>query len=148
MVSFERLIREHHRIGQLADQLRDLVDEPEDAQRALLALGRLADILVAHLLVEDAHIYPELLLSRDTGNAAMAGEVVSQFAKLTSDWSAYNARWTEASIAADWPRYRAETHAILARLADRIRIENELLYPMALRSAQITLREPAVTRSG
>jgi hypothetical protein len=141
MVSFERLIREHRGISARAADLRRAVAGPADARLGMEALERLIEDLAGHLATEDCDIYPALVLSRDAGTAAMAREVIDEFRTLETDWNAYVARWDGDAIAADWQGFASDTRTVLDRLDQRVRTENELLYPMALRSACITLRD-------
>lgn len=141
MYSFERLIGEHAEITALARTLTRAIEgaEPADAQHA--ALTALADDLAAHLAREDTELYPALMLSVDEGAASAARDAVKQFETLADDWGDYTARWTRDDITADGPGFAAASAEILDRLAARIKVENDLLYPLALRAAQITLRE-------
>ncbi|GAA0737352.1 hemerythrin domain-containing protein [Sphingomonas japonica] len=140
MHSFERLIAEHQAILEHAKQLSGICAAPADpaaAHRALTALG--AD-LAEHLATEDRDIYPRLMLSNDEGAADAARRAIRQFETLAADWTVHQARWTQCAIRADWETFVADNAELLDRLAQRIRTENDLLYPLALRAAHIRLR--------
>ncbi|WP_052134195.1 hemerythrin domain-containing protein [Sphingomonas sp. 37zxx] len=140
MYSFERLIREHKAIGVLAGELMRAAQGAADAEGGRRALSALATELCDHLANEDADIYPLLILSKDEGAAAMARDAIAVHQSLAADFTAYAAHWTQDAIAADWERFADATDGLMQRLGNRIRTENELLYPLALRAAHISLR--------
>lgn len=144
MYSFERLIGEHAEITALARTLTRAIEAGEDADAKHAALIALADDLTDHLAREDADIYPRLMMSADEGAASAAREAVRKFETLAADWAVYVTRWSRDAIDADARGFAEDSADILARLAARVKVENDLLYPMALRAAQITLREDAV----
>ncbi|MDG5488333.1 hemerythrin domain-containing protein [Sphingomonas sp. BGYR3] len=143
MLSFERLIREHRLISQLGGQLRHALSIGADTAAAHGAMTTLSDTLIAHLHAEDSEIYPQLMISRDAGAAHAARVAVERFKTLASDWIAHVAFWTPSAISQNRPGFDAATLAILARLDARIAQENELLYPMALSTANLPLRDQA-----
>lgn len=140
MHSFQRLIDEHRAILARAKTLADRCDGRADPDAAHAALRALADDLAAHLATEDRDIYPRLMLSGDEGAASAARDAIVRFDTLAGDWLIYEARWTRRAILADREGFATETRELIARLEARISVENELLYPMALRGAHITLR--------
>ncbi len=144
MYSFEQLIREHAEITALARTLTRAIEAGADADAQHAALTALADDLADHLAREDADIYPQLMLSADEGAASAARDAVRRFETLAADWVAYLARWPRDAIETNPQGFAEASAAILDRLAARIKVENDLLYPLALRAAQITLREEQV----
>lgn len=144
MYSFERLIGEHAEITALARTLNRAIEAGEDAATKHAALIALAGDLADHLAREDDEIYPQLMMSADEGTASAAREAVRKFETLAAEWAAYVARWPRNAIDADAQGFAGDSAEILERLAARVKVENDLLYPMALRAAQITLREDAV----
>ncbi|VXC82405.1 hemerythrin domain-containing protein [Sphingomonas sp. AX6] len=144
MYSFERLIREHAEITTLARTLTRAIEAGESANARYVALKALAHDLADHLAREDADLYPALMLSVDEGAASAARDAVEKFETLATDWGDYTTRWTRDDIAADGPGFAAASAEILGRLAARVKVENDLLYPLALRAAQITLREEQI----
>lgn len=144
MYSFERLIGEHAEITVLARTLARTIEADENADTKHAALAALADDLADHLAREDADIYPRLMTSADEATASAARDAVAKFETLAADWTIYVARWSRDAIDADAQGFAADSANILARLAARVKVENDLLYPMALRAAQITLREEQI----
>lgn len=140
MVSIERLIDEHRQVAVLGDALsRAAGDATASWLRATLV--QLDTVLGAHLSTEDLEVYPDLLARGDESQRHAAATAMTDFNKLASEWQAYVARWTEAAIDADRAGFADDSARVLSSLAARIRIENEVLYPLALRSGTITLRE-------
>lgn len=140
MLSFEDLMHDHSAIFAA---VRVIVQEIEDeSSPATLAahLRYLDSLLTPHLAIEDGQIYPLLLASDDAGQRIMAEEAINAFAPLATDWSAFVAIWEEPVIAADRNGFVAGLQGLLDTLQRRVRAENEVLYPMALRGAHIRLR--------
>ena len=81
------------------------------------------------------------MMCADEGTASAARDAVKKFETLAADWSAYVARWSRDAIRNDPAGFAEASTAILTRLAARVKVEDDLLYPLALRAAQITLRE-------
>ena len=140
MLSFEDLMHDHSAIFAA---VRAIVREMEDGSGpAELAAGlnHLDSLLTPHLAIEDGQIYPLLLAGDDSGQRIMAEEAINAYASLAVDWSAFAAAWDEPAIAADRAGFVAGLQALLDTLQNRVRAENEILYPMALRAAHIRLR--------
>ena len=140
MLSFEDLMHDHSAIFAA---VRVIVREIEDdAAPATLSanLEYLDTLLTPHLAIEDGEIYPLLLTGGDAGQRIMAEEAINAYASLATDWSAFAAEWDEPAIAADRTRFVTGLQALLGTLQNRVRAENEILYPMALRGAHIRLR--------
>lgn len=141
MYSFERLIGEHAHITALVRALTRAIEAGEHVDAQHRALTALAGDLSGHLAREDADIYPRLMMCADEGTASAARDAVKKFETLAADWSAYVARWSRDAIRNDPGGFADASTAILSRLAARVKVEDDLLYPLALRAAQITLRE-------
>ena len=140
MLSFEDLLHDHSAIFAM---VRDLAREIEDGAgpAALSArLGQLDSLLTPHLAVEDEQIYPLLLASDDAGQRIMAEEAIYAFASVASDWATLVTTWNAPAIAADRAGFVTGLQGFLDTLQRRVKAENEVLYPMALRGAHIRLR--------
>lgn len=139
MIDYETLMREHDVLVALGADLETALDST-DTDMMAAAQARLAGLLVAHLAREDSAIYPKLLLGNDASAAAAARAVVDEFVDLARDWRGHLTRWTPEHIAAETASFADATRVLLARLRQRVRRENELLYPLALQAAHIQLR--------
>ena len=141
-MSYERLMHEHDRIDAALWALSALTraDTP-DVSVVVIALSDLAGELDRHLAHEDSFIYPKTISGASGDASDIASAFVEEFAELRADWGLYLREWTSEGIAADWAGFRAETAAMVARLAVRVRAENKLLYAAALNASVIRLRE-------
>lgn len=147
-----RLRAEHDALATLSRIITELVDQPHPPPSAELCSvrGMLRDTLVRHLKCEDWVLYPRLKASGDVALIRMAAEFVAEMGDIASDFQAYDGKWTEEQVAADWPGFCHETRAVLGLLAVRIERENEELYPAVERVAvaQAALVDPAVRAGG
>ncbi len=144
MSSFELLINEHEMLMRAAGDVdRALLKGAGQNAGAMAALERLSVLLDDHLAREDEELYPQLMLCGDTKTAQMAEDFAAEFSELRLDWRRYLERWRPGADAGNWAAFCRATRAILARLAERIRQENDLLYPAALEASIITLRARA-----
>ncbi|MCR5870779.1 MULTISPECIES: hemerythrin domain-containing protein [unclassified Sphingomonas] len=140
MVSIERLIDEHARITAMANALmRDAANASgAELHAAIVALDT---ELAAHLATEDLDVYPHLLSAGDLAQREAAEIAMGDFEKLAAQWRAYVSDWTAEEIEGDRELFVEASKRMLSALAARVRIENEILYPLALACGTITLRE-------
>ena len=143
-MSYERFIAEHARIDASGEALLELTgaDQP-DVPAVIIALSDLSCELTGHLAHEDSLIYPRMIAARNTELSETASHFVEEFAALRADWDVYLREWGSDAIAGDWQEFREQTRSILARLAKRVRAENDLLYPAAFRAGLLPLRDVA-----
>ncbi len=139
MLDYHTLMAEHDRLVVHAAALEKTIDA-DDSAAICQAFARLNAELVAHVAKEDAMVYPRLIAGDDAATSAAAREVIDEFRDLGADWNALIGWATPAAIAAQPERFAEEVRGLLARLRGRVRRENELLYPQALRAAHIQLR--------
>lgn len=140
MLSFEDLLHDHSAIFAVVRDLAREIEEGADAATLAARLERLDSLLTPHLAIEDQQIYPLLLASDDAGQRIMAEEAIYAFASVASDWRVFVATWGEPVIATHRDAFVAELQGFLDTLQRRVKAENEILYPMALRGAHIRLR--------
>jgi iron-sulfur cluster repair protein YtfE (RIC family) len=149
MVDYETLMHEHDALTVLAARLIDAVAPhvalnagPDRAYliSAVAARDALSGALMQHLHAEDSTIYPRLISGNDASAAEAARQVAAEFKDLIGDWIAYMADWPATRIEAEWPAFKSVTLELMRRLSGRVKRENELLYPLALAAAHITLR--------
>lgn len=140
IASYARLIGEHAEIAARAGRLA-AATVAGDATTIRAALDCLGDALVEHLATEDREIHPRLMAARDGPTRLGAQEARRRYETLAEDWVALIGHWTQARIAADRDGFAAESSALIERLHARIREEDDLLYPAALASGQMALRD-------
>lgn len=129
----QRLRAEHAALLTLSTLVLELVRAPGPPRATELGAlrGMLRDTLIRHLKCEDWVLYPRLARSGDAALADMAAAFVDDMGHIAADFAAYDARWPDDAVAADWPGFCAESEALLAVLARRIAREEEALYPAA-----------------
>lgn len=139
MLDYHTLMAEHDRLAGHGVALEKAIDAGDPAA-TFHAFAALSGELVAHLAKEDSMIYPRLIAGDDIATSAAAQEVIDEFRDLAADWTGLVHWATHDAIAAEPDRFASEARALLARLRGRVKRENELLYPQALRAAHISLR--------
>lgn len=142
MSSFERLIREHDEIGVLAERLHDMIaSQPHDPRTASALLEDLSSKVRKHLLEEDRSIYTVLIEMGSASHKDALGDLEAQFQELSRDWLGYLNDWSAGRLEFDWNGFCTATRTMMSRLRQRVRVENELIYPAALRAGVIQLRD-------
>lgn len=143
-MSYERLIAEHGRIDMALGRLQRLIEaDTPDTAAVTIALSDLSHELTHHLEFEDRIIYPRIIASAIPEISAAVQGFAEDFAQLTADWRLYLGEWNAECIAGDWEGFAFQTRTMIARLAERVRAENELLYAAALQVSAIRLRRAA-----
>lgn len=141
-MSYQRLMDEHDRIDAAVASLSALCEsDTPDLPAIVIGLSDLAGELEHHLAHEDSFIYPRMLSEAAGGTSDIAAAFVKEFASLREDWGLYLREWSVDNIAADWAGFRHDTRTMATRLKARVDAENRLLYPAALQSNLITLRD-------
>ena len=142
--SLTRLLDEHDDIDRRTRSILVLLDEPaaqpDRAAGMLDALGALEAAIVGHIAYEEQFIYPEMTYvgSADLSEAALM--FAEELERLRGDWTGYLDAWPEIAIEADWPGFATATRNILPRMLERVRRENDCLYPLALQRGAVRLR--------
>ena len=90
---------------------------------------------------EDLDVYPLLLARGDTSQRLAAASAMKDFDQLAEDWRRYADQWTRERIDTDRAGFVADSKAVLSALSRRVQVENEVLYPLALRGGTISLRD-------
>ena len=139
MLTYDTLMAEHDRLVAHGAALDAAIDAG-DGDAIHHAFATLCSELVAHLVKEDSMIYPRLIAGDDAETSAAAREVIDEFRDLTADFKALIEWAIRDAIIAQPARFADEARELLVRLRGRVRRENELLYPEALRAAHIKLR--------
>ena len=132
-----QLRTEHASLIKLAAEIGNLIvaDKPQPAISALR--WRLCRELLAHLTTEDKMLYPALIASSNPQAVLTADQFSNEMGGLAAAFKLYIEDWTWDRIANDWPGFCAATQKILTALGNRIRRENEILYPLADQAVQV-----------
>lgn len=140
MVSIERLIDEHAQISARSDALLRAIATASPTMLRKMMVG-LDTELAAHLATENFEVYPHLLAKGNMAQREAAEIAMGDFDQLAAEWRAYVDEWTADEIEGDRELFVEASKRILSALSARVRIENEILYPLALSCGTITLRE-------
>jgi hypothetical protein len=139
MLDYQTLMAEHDRLVVQIDAFERSVEggDPIEIHRTF---AQLSAELIAHLAKEDSNIYPRLIAGADIASSEAARAVIEEFKDLAADWTALIGWASLEAIRNEPERFANWSHDLVERLRGRVRRENELLYPQALRAAHIRLR--------
>ena len=139
--SLAHLLDKHDGLNDAAGTILLLLDE-RDARPADAAaqLAGLAQAISDHVAYEERFIYPEMTRVANAELSEASRIFAQEFVVLRGDWVDYLAAWPAARIHVEWADFKVETQAILPRMLDRVRRENDCLYPLALRRGAVSLR--------
>lgn len=130
------LLRDHAAIESLSARLAMLIERDADAARLALTLDHLVETVADHLAIEDGMIYALAMEARAGTVAGGVDRMRAAFEQLKSDWGVYLTRWSAGAIAENRAEFIAATRAMLPRLRDRVRLENELLFHASQRESE------------
>jgi iron-sulfur cluster repair protein YtfE (RIC family) len=130
---------EHQRILKRAAELLSTCEQVKtsaDMEEARKAVRRLDAVLRGHLVREDDELYGRLSASEDAEVRATAAQAMEDMGGLGQAWIGFVEQCEQARFPQDRDRLSAGCRTLLKALAERVRWENEVLYPMAERLPQ------------
>ena len=126
---------QHDEIVQVVTELTGYLEEKSLAENIPDVIGllvRLSGKIKVHLAMEDSMLYPRLATSPDPLARSLADMYQTEMGDLSEIFKTYIEKWLSSeSIETDKRGFIAETQSLFAALSDRIRRENEILYPVA-----------------
>lgn len=129
------LKRQHDAAVELVGQIAELTRNPAgagEAYRIAVLLAKLTGMLRIHFVQEDRTLYPYMIASANVGAAETARVFQHEMGGLGAQFESFAKRWSSSkAIAADFESFRRESQRIFAALGERIKRENEELYPLA-----------------
>ena len=129
------LRRQHDAAIDLVAQIAESSKAPESRDRAYriaVLLAKLTGMLRIHFVQEDKTLYPYMTASTNVTAVTKAHEFQDEMGGLGAAFEAFAKRWsTSAAIARDFDQFRRESEHIFGALGERIKRENEELYPLA-----------------
>lgn len=143
MTSVEDLIGEHEQLTALAERLESCVRHACDPSTAIALKTELSIALGAHLACEDRDLYDRLASSGNVALTAASLDYRGDLAILAVDWEVYLREWCDDAVETDWDTFADHTRSMMIRLRNRIRRENEQLFPLALQQSILQLRAAA-----
>jgi hypothetical protein len=137
MTDISKLCEEHRKLEALAAQmLRIVAGAAADAAAIAGLRWRLAQALLDHCADEDRSVYDRLLASGDAVATAVAWRYRQEFGALGAAYAHYISDWPVDRINRNWIGFRADTEAMMAKLAARVLCEEQELYAHAERIAE------------
>jgi len=125
--------QQHARILKLGTRLGEQAKAANDTAAVVEVLATLEAFtaeLVEHLEQEDGYLYPAMMASADVDLSALATRYRAEMGGITDLFNLYRRRWTVEAIRMDPPKFARETGLLLEGLIDRVRREDEDLYPV------------------
>ena len=101
----------------------------ESIARTIVAMS---STIKLHLAAEDRVLYPALTAASKAATAQVALRFQNEMGAIAATYGEFSRRWNVgAKVAANPDGFRREAGQIIKALSDRIRRENQELYPMA-----------------
>ena len=128
---------QHIEILAQVDELRGYVHAgiPENAGCIVEALREMSESIRRHLASEDFLLYPSLRRAADPRIVAMGQAYQAEMGDLSGAFRAFVVRWSTAeAVIADPEGFRQQANDVFRALFERIRREDEELYPAAMRA--------------
>lgn len=137
-VSFERALGEHAKLLQVAKDLGNIAAGPLAPERAYSTMGIFVARLQDHRSDEANFLYEPLMSYAEECSLEFEAYLSKLLRSAGTDWSAYLRRWTPDQMEAEWATFAFDTRRILDRGRARLRLEEELLYPLARRKGLLS----------
>ena len=126
------LIAEHRILeGEAARLVAIVAGRVPDGAAVAAVRWRMAEALLDHCAREDRLVYDALLNAEDPVAADLAWRYREDHGAIGAAFTRYVTEWPVSRVAREWDRFREETHAIVAMLAERMAREETILYPLA-----------------
>lgn len=126
--------RQHGEIEAAIGALSSLLHAHDAVSRTFdirVALNDLSSKVSDHLTLESRVLYPKLHEHEDARVRAAVAELQAELNGLHTVCDHYFKAWSNVTaIAARFPTFRSETRAVMARLQDRMKREDETLGPV------------------
>lgn len=124
MVNIESLKRQHEEIGEIINNIRNLVAEGRleaKANELAIMINTLAGKLKIHLSTEDKFMYPELLNSQSEEVRNTARAYIDEMGTISETFMAYKERFnTRSKISASPDSFASESDRVFSVIEKRI----------------------------
>ena len=141
--SVEHLLSDHAALDARRKALLALVEGPPTAAEAERQLNDFGLLIEAHRATERRCVYGPLLARGVDADLTLERSLTSLVGEMETDWDSYLHQWDRDRIENNWFDFAVATHFILARAAERMRLEEKVIYPVCFLSGLIRLRESA-----
>lgn len=135
-MDIERYRQQHGDILRDVGSLRDLIQAgiAQNAETIAQLIVSMSTGIKFHLAAEDAVLYPALLRADDAATVELSRSYQSEMQGIAAAFGEFVRKWrVGAHIAGDPEGFRVEANAVFRALHERIRRENQELYPAAER---------------
>jgi DUF438 domain-containing protein len=139
MFSLEELQKQNREIAELYEILSVLIEYPalRGNPYACALVSQFNDKVWMHLVFEDNILYSELLRHHDTHAREIASGFRDSAAELRKRFVHYVKRWCQSSEAGkDDDGFIDESRKVLGMIMDRVRYENEVMFPLVEKHLQ------------
>ena len=129
----EHFRQDHREIHDLVQQLRQLVRSGADtnAPKIVMLLVRIGEKVTRHLQEEDQQLYLPMAMSSDTQLANIAIDVQIRMGEIHEAFEEFCEVYrTPADIIHNLSGFRQDASAVFKVLHDRMRFENNELFPL------------------
>ncbi len=134
MAALSELCEEHRKLCDQASLLRSIVMAPVPDAAAIAGMRwQMAHTLHEHCAHEDEAVYRLIFASGDAAATQIAWAYRQEHGRIGRAFGQYISDWPVKRITREWSAFRADTLAILERLAARIAGEEATLYAHAER---------------
>ena len=133
MYSLDELKQQNKEIADLCQVLSVLVEKSELRKNVVVCelVSRFTDKVWLHLVFEDKALYADLLAQRDSDIATTAERFRASAHALKKRFADYQKQWCITDPdATDHEAFVRESRDILQRILDRVRVENEQIFPL------------------
>ena len=140
-MDFKSLYDDHASILEQVKHLRELVSQgiPNNAEAISDALHVVTTDIRLHLSIEDANIYPALLKSSDPTVKELASKYQMDMGQLLVVYQSFANKFSSAQlIKEDCEGFRSDANMVFQALFERIKAENQNLYPTAMKAMGYT----------
>ena len=140
-MDFKSLYDDHASILEQVKHLRGLVSQgiPNNAEVISDALHAVTADIRLHLSIEDANIYPALLKSSDPTVKELASKYQMDMGQLLVVYQSFANKFSSAQlIKEDCEGFRSDANMVFQALFERIKAENQNLYPTAMKAMGYT----------
>ena len=139
-MDFQSLYDDHASILAKVKDLRELVQAGicDNAEAIANTFAIMSEEIRLHLNIEDANIYPALLQHDNAKVRDLAAKYQMDMGQLLVVYQAFASKFTTAEqIAAAPEDFRKEANMVFQALFERIKAENQNLYPAAMEALKI-----------
>lgn len=132
-MSVARARAEHAALLRMAGEIESIAAGPVAPERAHASVATFVARLQEHRSEEQLALYDPLMRYAQDRSLELEAYLSKLLRSAATDWPGYVRRWTPASMEANWEAFAFDTRRILFRGRARLRLEDELLYPLAER---------------